>query len=198
MPRRSDGTREKLYAAAVELIAQNGYEGTTIDDIVAKAGVAKGTVYYHFKGKAELVQALIEDGLEKRAVEFEKQAHLELPPPEALAGLVSLVIDDIRNNQAFGRLLMSEIWRSQGVWREGLVMMRERFAAAFCEVVTKGQESGDFLNRVDPTLAGGALYGMVITSTLEWLVFQPELDASEVCAVTTRLALGAVHCRTEI
>jgi len=44
--RRRTETRQRLYEAAVELIAEQGFSATTVDDIALRAKVAKGTVYY--------------------------------------------------------------------------------------------------------------------------------------------------------
>ncbi len=59
MSTRSPGrTREKLVSAAMELFAQKGFDKTTVDEIVAKAGVAKGTFYLYFKSKDDLIKEL--------------------------------------------------------------------------------------------------------------------------------------------
>jgi len=62
-PHPRSATLDRLFEAAVELLGERGYSGATIDDIVERAGVAKGTVYYHFRSKSELVAALLDDGL---------------------------------------------------------------------------------------------------------------------------------------
>ena len=41
--RRREDTRQRLFVAAVELIAEQGFSATTVDDIAARAGVAAGT-----------------------------------------------------------------------------------------------------------------------------------------------------------
>ncbi len=51
-------TRQALLSAAAGLFADHGYDETTIDDIVARASVAKVTFYYYFKSKEELVLAI--------------------------------------------------------------------------------------------------------------------------------------------
>jgi AcrR family transcriptional regulator len=51
---------ERILEAAAELITRWGYSKTTIDDIAKKAGVAKGTIYLHWKTREELFQALME------------------------------------------------------------------------------------------------------------------------------------------
>ena len=88
MSKRSDATRERLFEAAVELIGERGYHGTTVDDIVARAGVAKGTVYYHFAGKTELFHALLTDGLDKLSDAFRAEIEDNEDPREALRCIV--------------------------------------------------------------------------------------------------------------
>ncbi|MEM6531815.1 MAG: TetR family transcriptional regulator [Myxococcota bacterium] len=50
---RSERTKEALARAAVELFAERGYEETTIDDIVERAGVSRRTFFRHFPSKAD-------------------------------------------------------------------------------------------------------------------------------------------------
>lgn len=54
------GKRERLIAAAYETVYQQGIEKTTLADIAAAAGIPLGNVYYYFKTKNDIVQAVIE------------------------------------------------------------------------------------------------------------------------------------------
>lgn len=56
---RSIRTRERLISAAEAIIAQNGYDGLRVDEVVLKAGVAKGTFFTHFKDKDALMEVLL-------------------------------------------------------------------------------------------------------------------------------------------
>jgi AcrR family transcriptional regulator len=57
--------RERLILqAAEELLVERGYHETSIDDIAARVGISKGTVYLHFGSKEDLVIALFERGME--------------------------------------------------------------------------------------------------------------------------------------
>jgi TetR/AcrR family transcriptional regulator, transcriptional repressor for nem operon len=60
MPKDGEVTRTKLLDAAQELILQSGFAGTSVDRVIEKAGVTKGTFFYHFDSKAELARALID------------------------------------------------------------------------------------------------------------------------------------------
>src|SRR5215472_5507520 len=60
---RSAATIEAVAGAARKLFAAQGFEATSIDEIAARAGVAKGAVYHHFASK-EAVFAHVLDGVQ--------------------------------------------------------------------------------------------------------------------------------------
>jgi AcrR family transcriptional regulator len=57
-PRQADVRRSSLVDAAGALFVEHGVEATTVEDIAARAGVAKGTFYHYFETKADLLDAL--------------------------------------------------------------------------------------------------------------------------------------------
>lgn len=57
---RSRRARDALLAAALALFARNGFDATTIDDIVRHAGVAVGGFYLHFRSKRQVLQVLVD------------------------------------------------------------------------------------------------------------------------------------------
>ncbi len=66
---RAQETRDRLFFAACELFVANGYAGTTVESIVSRAGVAKGTFFVHFKTKDAVAEQLItnQTGAARRA-----------------------------------------------------------------------------------------------------------------------------------
>ncbi len=57
---RTPGKRERLIAAACQRVYEQGVEKTTLADIAAAAGIPLGNVYYYFKTKDAIVQAVVE------------------------------------------------------------------------------------------------------------------------------------------
>lgn len=57
---QGDATRAALIAAARRLFGEQGYGDTSIDEVVARAGMTKGAVYHHFDGKEGLFRAVFE------------------------------------------------------------------------------------------------------------------------------------------
>jgi AcrR family transcriptional regulator len=79
--RRKERTRSQIKNAAISLILEKGYDAITIDAIVERADVGKGTFYLHFKDKESLVWDVIREGLEQVAQEtnrrYQNQTNME-------------------------------------------------------------------------------------------------------------------------
>src|SRR5438445_10189389 len=54
-------TRERIQSVALELFAEQGYEGTSLREIAERLEVTKAALYYHFKSKEDIVRSLVED-----------------------------------------------------------------------------------------------------------------------------------------
>ncbi|MEK8226407.1 TetR family transcriptional regulator [Oerskovia sp. M15] len=68
---RRAGTRQQIIDAAVNLIADQGFTATSVEDIAAAAGVAKGSVYYNFGSKSDVFEAALAGGLERLTLTLE-------------------------------------------------------------------------------------------------------------------------------
>lgn len=56
--RQAEATRQQLIDVARQLFTERGYAGTSIEDIIERAGVARGALYHHFPGKDALFAAV--------------------------------------------------------------------------------------------------------------------------------------------
>jgi AcrR family transcriptional regulator len=56
--RNARNTRSRIVSAAWELFYENGYDDTTVDDIVERSGTSKGSFYHYFAGKDALLSSL--------------------------------------------------------------------------------------------------------------------------------------------
>jgi len=57
---KAEATRRGLIAAARQLFGEQGYAGTSVDEVVKAAGVTKGAMYHHFRDKDDLFRAVVE------------------------------------------------------------------------------------------------------------------------------------------
>ena len=61
--RRKEARPSELLAAALDLFVEKGFAATRLEDVAARAGVSKGTLYLYFDSKAALLTAVVEDGI---------------------------------------------------------------------------------------------------------------------------------------
>ena len=83
------GKRERLIAAATQMIYRQGVEKTTLADIAAAAEVPLGNVYYYFKTKNDLVQAVVETHLAEASAVLTAVEAAHEAPRERLKALFS-------------------------------------------------------------------------------------------------------------
>jgi len=61
--RRKHARPEEITAAALESFVERGYAGTRLEDVAARAGISKGTLYLYFENKQDLFKAVVREGL---------------------------------------------------------------------------------------------------------------------------------------
>jgi AcrR family transcriptional regulator len=71
---RIEATRSAIVQAASDLFGRQGYAATTVDEVAAAAGVAKGAVYHHFQGKERLFETVLEATTAQLAAEVAQRA----------------------------------------------------------------------------------------------------------------------------
>jgi AcrR family transcriptional regulator len=81
---RGQATRAHLVDVATQLFASHGYDGTSIEAVLAEAGVSRGSLYHHFAGKDALFWAVLE-GVAARV--GEQLTALERDAPDPVAAL---------------------------------------------------------------------------------------------------------------
>lgn len=91
MQRMTKGERTKhhLYECALALFREKGYDNVSVDEIVKKAGTAKGTFYVHFSSKGDIISEMFRE-YDKKYIEFEEAVDPALPVCERLDQFIAL------------------------------------------------------------------------------------------------------------
>ncbi|UGY90890.1 TetR/AcrR family transcriptional regulator [Streptomyces gobiensis] len=193
---RRSATRQKLYEAAVTLIAEQGFSATTVDEIAERAGVAKGTVYYNFASKTELFEELLRHGVELLTAELRRAAEETAERGgnrvDALDAMIRAGLVFIDRYPAFTQLYVAELWRTNRAWQSTLMMVRGQAVAVVEDALRLGVEEGELSAEIDIKLTAAALVGMVLVAALDWQAFQPERSLDEVHAALSLLLQGRV------
>ncbi|MEV5574928.1 TetR/AcrR family transcriptional regulator [Spirillospora sp. NPDC052269] len=185
-------TREKLFTAAIELIAERGFAAASVDQIADRAGCAKGTVYYNFGSKNAMFTALLEYGVERFGAAL-RSATEGLEPLDALSAVVRAELVFIGEHESFARLLIAETWRAGGGdWPQAARLIRERAIDAVGDVVRDAVAAGVLRSDLDVAMAASAVFGMVLTVALDWRTLQPDRPLDDVHATLMDLLRGRI------
>src|ERR1700749_1981481 len=93
------GTRARILDVAERLVQTRGFNGFSYADVASELGVTKASLHYHFQGKAELGEELIDRYTERFTAELERIDADGLAPQAKLAAYASLYADVLREDR---------------------------------------------------------------------------------------------------
>lgn len=96
---------ELIIQAAAEVFEEKGYYDASMDEIAARVGISKGTIYAHFPGKEELVVAIFRRDLQTFLLEIDAVIEVEPTPKAKLEALLQFIYTGLYSKQT--RLLSS-------------------------------------------------------------------------------------------
>ncbi|HKC09924.1 MAG TPA: TetR/AcrR family transcriptional regulator [Methylomirabilota bacterium] len=158
-------TRDQILNAASRLIHVQGYQSTSLDDVLRESGVGKGNFYYYFKSKEELGYAII-DRIRRAFIERGLEpafADTDADPIGQLHAFFDRVLDSQRQRNCVGGCAMGNLACELSDVHEGF---RQQLAGIFdvyrdhlAETIRRGQQSGRLRPDADATRVAQFLVG---------------------------------------
>lgn len=135
--------KNEILDVAEELFAVKGFDGTSTNDILEKAGIARGTLYYHFKSKEDILDGVINrmiDQMEEKAAEI--AANQEIPVLERLTA----VILAFNSNTELGYEVMMEVHKPQNALMHQKMQTRllNGIVPILKDLLDEGKKQGTF------------------------------------------------------
>ncbi len=164
---KSAANREAVLAAALDEFTANGFAAARLDDVARRAGVAKGTIYLHFKDKEALFEALIRAHLSPVVGVLEGAPALGLPPRVFFGHLVSMLVREIFGTRRKDvlRLVITEGQRfphlAQTYYREVVSRALPVVRAALREAQRRGEIKSQSLADFPQLLVAPALMWLI-------------------------------------
>lgn len=142
MPRKSRNTKTKIVSAAWELFYRNGYDDTTVDDIVELSGTSKGSFYHYFESKDALLNSLAYL-FDEKYEELQERIPPEMHAIDVLLFLNRELFDLIDNK--IDQELIAKLYSTQLIRKgEKSLLDNDRFYYKLLRrIVTEGQERGE-------------------------------------------------------
>lgn len=176
--KRTLETRAKLLAAASDLVVCNGYEALRVEEVVLRAGVAKGTFFAHFKDKDALMEQLIGASIDRELDELEAA-----DPPSDIDEIVALLCPLV-TVMTSERYVFDLILRHSGAFMSGEVGPIATTFGRFIMVTAEWFKRCQWRNDLDPYLVAEGLQSFAINAmALKFCALHNETPAQDRLAV---------------
>jgi len=194
-------TKDRILNAALTLFAERGYDGVGVDLIAARAGLKGPSLYKHFRGKAEILDALIE----RTGLYYEMNfGSAERPGkiPESTEELIALSMGRIRFTmqdpliRKVRRLLVMEQFRNPAIAALATAHSMDGIQHMYAGIFRAMQERG-ILRQDDPE-AMAAEFAAPVTLLLQMCDRQPERQEEALGRIEIHLQHFARHYGSEI
>ena len=161
--RDPEGTRSLLVENAFREIHAHGYAGASLDRILANSGVTKGALYHHFKSKADLLHAVMDDVLRPMVVDRWLEPLSESDDPiRALAESTrAMMAEATPEEMCCGCPLNNLTQELAGVdedFRKHLDRIADDWRAGIRAAFERGQEAGNIRKDVDAAAVASLVF----------------------------------------
>lgn len=167
-------TKRKIFEASMKLFAEKGYDATSIEEITANVGVAKGTLYYHFTSKEEIFYFLVEEGIKLMQNSIDIKTSKLNNYIDKLKAIVLIQIKVVVKYENLITILLSQFWGKE----ERNQKCKEHvynYISKIEEIVKEGIEKGE-IKEGNPEAIASEIYGLICSALVYKLRRDEPLD----------------------
>lgn len=160
----------EVMNAAIRIIFEKGYSGASLQDVANEVGVLKGSLYYYFSSKEDLLLRIMKESHAHAEEIFQEIAERNLPAIDELGELLKAFMKWYLGNVERVAIYFNERRRLTGTRLEEVEREGRRFEQHFYELLKQGQEEGTVDAGLDLRLSVRLFLG-ALNSVPSW--YQP-------------------------
>lgn len=185
--------KEKITEQSIKLFEKKGFKDTSVQDIVDSLGVTKGSFYYYFSSKEELLMDIhlrYINGLLERQEQILKDEKLYCK--QKLFDIVYLLISSIKTQGSSAKIFFREMRHLSEERLSQIVSKRDQFRLNVERVIRDGINNGEFRKDINPSIV---TFGILGATNWSYHWFNPAGSASdrEVAQIFVEMILKGIQ-----
>lgn len=171
-------TKRKIFETSMKLFAEKGYDATSIEDITATVGVAKGTLYYHFSSKEEIFNFLIEEGIKLLQNSIDIKTAKLTNYIDKIKAIVLIQIKIVSKYEDIITILLSQFYGKEARNQKCQTLIYE-YIDKIEQIVEKGIQQGE-IKKGDAKAIASEIYALIASSLVYKLRNRENFDVMKV------------------
>ncbi len=155
------GTRERVLDVAVDLFARQGFDGTTVAQVVRGAGLTKGGFYHHFASKEALLFEVYGELIAHQQQHLNAIIARRLPPAETLRAVIVDLVETTAASTQRALVFSREMNRLGDERTAEYRAARRRYHNRVRSLIQRGQSSGAFATVAPADIVTFTIFGVV-------------------------------------
>lgn len=188
--------KDRIKEQSIRFFERKGFSETSIQDIVEALNVTKGTFYYYYSSKEQLLMEIHKEYIDDLLERQRKITDSGVNQKEKLKGIIQLLISDIARNGDSGKVFFREMRHLTEENAIEIKKSREQFRLTIEETIRLGMEKGEFRQHLRPDMTALAVLG-ITNWTYQWFNASGELAADELAEIYSSIVLDGINTRNE-
>lgn len=183
--------KSRVLDAAVDLFARQGYDGTSVAQVISQAGVAKGGFYHHFTSKEALLYEVYGDLITRQLAAMDAILARNLQPAETVRALIADLVESTASSAQQALVFWREQHKLGDERTEQYRKARRRYHDIVTRVIREGQAAGAFATVASPEMVTFTIFGVINELPL-WYRPQGRKRPAQIAAELADLVLAAL------
>lgn len=158
----SSARRAQIVEAAIETIAEVGYDKASLSSIAARLGISKGVISYHFAGKDDLIAEIVTQVLQKARAYMQPRIEAQTTGPQTLRAYIESNLEFMRDNpnqiSAVVEIVRAAIAGATSPFSGG---NRDAGVHILADLLTRFQAAGELRADFDPNVMAIAIRAVI-------------------------------------
>lgn len=187
-------TKNLIFESAIKTFSESGYRGATMDDIAANAGLAKGTLYYHFISKEEIFNFIVEEGLKILQNQVIEVQEMNIGPIEKLIKICKIQLTFLYGYTDFFKVVMSQLWGNES--RQDELRQKIRIYIKEIEINIKNAMDNGQIEKGDVELIAFQFFGSLCSSAIYESIHIEKVSLDNIIDSTVNFTLKGIGIDT--